>query len=343
MSGRVELEDIHVRRGSTDVLRGIDLAIAEGERASIIGPSGVGKTTLLRALMGLTPIEHGRIRIDGVDVSAQVTHQRKLGVVFQEHRLLPHLTAIDNIALPLRARRMSRARRREIAGRMLERVELSDAAAARPHELSGGELQRVALARALVREPTILLLDEPLSAVDPSLRAQLQDLILRIHGELGTTMLIVTHDRTEAAVLGTSIAVLLDGRIQQCAPPEQIALRPVSVEVAVLTGAGIVVAPGTRLHAQLALPPDELAWIPTIAISPLDAIDIDPCAGSDTIPCTVTASRFSTHAWTVTLDAIGTPIDISVAKATPPPNGTVIDVVVDRELITRFPEEAQGH
>ena len=242
-----------VAPGGTPILRGVDLDVPAGRRAVLVGPSGAGKTTLLRAIAGLERVVDGTVELGGRRLDAAVpAHRRGVSVVFQEPRLLPHLRVDDNVALALRATGVGRRDRRARAGALLEEVGLSAVAARAVRGLSGGEQQRVALARALCAEPDLLLLDEPLAAVDPNRREALRRLILRLQQERQLTTLIITHDRAEAAELADTLALMLEGRIVQQDEPRELFERPRSAAVARFFGA-VNVLRGTVRDGRLNL------------------------------------------------------------------------------------------
>ena len=237
----VSFEGVVKDYGSTRVLHGLDLAIEPGEFVSLLGPSGCGKTTALRVLSGLEAATGGVVRIGGADVSRVPTNRRDLGMVFQSYSLFPHLTVAANTAFGLRRRGVAK---RPAAGRAhdaLALVGLDHLAERYPHELSGGQQQRVALARALVTEPRVLLLDEPLSALDAKVRVLLRDEIRRLQLRLGITTVFVTHDQEEALAVSDRIAVMNAGRIDQIGTPEELYLRPATANVAAFVGLSSVV------------------------------------------------------------------------------------------------------
>jgi putative spermidine/putrescine transport system ATP-binding protein len=241
---RVEFRQVVKDYGATRVLHGIDLDIQPGEFVSLLGPSGCGKTTALRVLAGLEQATGGSVLLGGQDVSGTPTNKRDIGMVFQAYSLFPHLRVIDNTAFGLRRRGVGRTPATRRAGDALDLVGLGHLADRFPHELSGGQQQRVALARALVTEPRVLLLDEPLSALDAKVRVQLRDEIRRIQLRLGTTTVFVTHDQEEALAVSDRIAVMDAGRIEQIGTPEGLYLRPATARVAAFVGLSSV-APAT--------------------------------------------------------------------------------------------------
>ncbi|MGL4290007.1 MAG: ABC transporter ATP-binding protein [Phreatobacter sp.] len=222
--------------GAYQALRTVDLDIRTGEFLTLLGPSGCGKTTLMRIIAGLETGDGGTITIDGRDVTHQPPRQRGLGMVFQNYSLFPHMSVAANIGYGLAVKGRPKA---EIAGRvaaMLDLIRLPHVADRKPAALSGGQQQRVALARALATEPSLLMLDEPLGALDLKLRRQLQSELKRIHRETGMTFLFVTHDQEEALYLSDRVAVMRDGRIEQLDTPEAIYHRPANDYVADFIG-----------------------------------------------------------------------------------------------------------
>ncbi|GGN66293.1 ABC transporter ATP-binding protein [Actinoplanes lobatus] len=228
----VTLEGLRRTFGTVHALDDLDLAIEPGELIALLGPSGCGKTTALRILAGLEDATAGRVLVDGKDVTRLPANRRGMGMVFQAYSLFPHLTAAQNVEFGLRLRRGSLTR----AAEMLDLVGLSGFAKRYPHQLSGGQQQRVALARALAIEPRVLLLDEPLSALDAKVRVQLRDEIRRIQTEVGTTTLFVTHDQEEALAIADRVGVMRAGRLEQLATPSEVYLRPATAFVADFVG-----------------------------------------------------------------------------------------------------------
>ena len=238
---RAEFRGVVKDFGDHRVLHGVDLNVASGEFVSLLGPSGCGKTTALRILAGLEQATAGAVFLGGKDVSRVPTNKRDIGMVFQSYARFPHLRVIDNTAFGLRRRRVRSAEARRRAGDALDLVGLGHLADRYGHQLSGGQQQRVALARALVTEPRVLLLDEPLSALDAKVRVQLRDEIRRIQLRLGITTVFVTHDQEEALAVSDRIAVMDAGRIAQIGTPEDLYLRPDTPAVAAFIGLSSVV------------------------------------------------------------------------------------------------------
>lgn len=221
---------------SVKALDGFNLDIKPGEMVVLLGGSGCGKSTALRSLAGLEDIQAGRILVGGQDVTATPVNKREMAMVFQSYSLFPHMTALQNVEFGLEVRGMSKAERRRIAGEKLELVGLSDQANKYTQQMSGGQQQRVALARALAVHPRVLLLDEPLSALDAKVRVQLRDEIRRIQLETGTTTVFVTHDQEEALAVADRVGVMNHGRIEQIAAPKTLYQRPETEYVATFIG-----------------------------------------------------------------------------------------------------------
>jgi len=232
----VSLRDLHRSFGDVHALDGMNLDMAPGELVVLLGPSGCGKTTALRVLAGLEDADAGAVVVAGQDITGVPTNKRDMGMVFQAYSLFPHMTARENVAFGLRLRGKASAERTRLAGEFLELVGLSAQADRYAHQLSGGQQQRVALARALAIQPTVLLLDEPLSALDAKVRVQLRDEIRRIQLEVGTTTLFVTHDQEEALAVADRVGVMRAGRIEQLDEPETIYSRPSTAFVAQFIG-----------------------------------------------------------------------------------------------------------
>jgi putative spermidine/putrescine transport system ATP-binding protein len=230
------VEGLAKRYGSVDALLPTDLTVATGEFLTVLGPSGSGKTTLLHLICGLAEPTAGRLLIDGVDHTATPVHRRQIGVVFQNYALFPHLTVEENVAFPLQMRKLCRADLNAKVARALEMVSLDGLGDRFPRELSGGQQQRVALARCFVFEPALILMDEPLGALDRKLREAMQIEVKRLHRESGATIIFVTHDQEEALALSDRICLMNQARVEQIGTPREIYEAPSSIFVAEFIG-----------------------------------------------------------------------------------------------------------
>ena len=316
---RIEIEQLTKSFGDTPVLRGIDLSIGEGEFLAVLGPSGCGKSTLLRIVAGLEAHDGGHVRMDDAVVDGLAPKARDVAVVFQSYALYPHMTVAQNLALPLVMRDLSRLERlpfaRRLSGRVgktratiqqaidhaAQQVEIGGLLDRKPAQLSGGQRQRVALARALIRQPKLFLLDEPLSNLDATLRASTRTEIVRLQKRLGTTTIYVTHDQTEAMTMADRIAIMIDGRIVQVGPAEEIYRRPLNVEAALFIGSpkmnlldgmaedGMVrlEATGTIITHDAAIPDGPVR----VGVRP-EHIAIEATAAQAAIPASVTHQEF---------------------------------------------------
>jgi putative spermidine/putrescine transport system ATP-binding protein len=232
----VQMIEMHRYYGTVHALQGLSIDIAPGELVALLGPSGCGKTTALRALGGLDELDSGRILVDGRDITRVPSNKRGMGIVFQAYSLFPNMTARDNVEYGLRLRGVAADERRRRGDEMLDLVGLASQADRYPHQMSGGQQQRVALARALAIKPKVLLLDEPLSALDAKVRRSLREEIRRIQLLIGITTLFVTHDQEEALAMGDRVGVMSAGRLEQIAAPSELYDRPRTRFVAEFVG-----------------------------------------------------------------------------------------------------------
>ncbi len=251
-------------------VRQLDLEVMKGELLTLLGPSGSGKTTTLMMLAGFEMPSEGRILLEGRDIARLPPHRRGIGVVFQSYALFPHMSVAENVAFPLEVRGVPKAERIARVQRALSMVRLESFGERRPQQLSGGQQQRVALARAMVFEPPIVLLDEPLGALDKALREEMQYEIRALHQRLGLTMMYVTHDQAEALTLSDRIAVFEGGLVRQLAPPRRIYEAPANAFVAGFVGEN------NRLPGQVAAAEDGLVRVkldcgPEVWARPVDA------------------------------------------------------------------------
>jgi putative spermidine/putrescine transport system ATP-binding protein len=306
----VRLEGLRRQYGQVVALDGVDLTLQPGELIALLGPSGCGKTTTLRLLAGLEDADGGTITVGGQDISHLPASKRDMGMVFQAYSLFPHMTVRQNVAFGLRLRKVSKEDRDRRALEMLELVGLSAQADRYASQISGGQQQRVALARALAIEPKVLLLDEPLSALDAKVRAQLRDQIRRIQLELGITTLFVTHDQEEALAIADRVGVMKDGHIEQLAPPTEVYSRPATSFVAEFVGLTNrlpgEVKNGTVsvLGGELPLVDSGVADGPAMALVRPEAVTVTPAGAQEAGPLvgTVIAITFLGATSRVTVD-----------------------------------------
>jgi len=232
----VQLQNLTRAFGGTRALDGLSIEMAPGELVALLGPSGCGKTTALRIVAGFETADTGSVLIDGKDISSVPAAKRDMGMVFQSYSLFPNMSALDNVAFGLRMRKIATGERRQQAAGLLDMVGLAPQASQYPHQLSGGQQQRVALARALAIQPRVLLLDEPLSALDAKVRLQLREQIRTLQQQLGTTTLFVTHDQEEALSMADRVGVMSNGRLEQIAAPDELYTDPATAFVAEFVG-----------------------------------------------------------------------------------------------------------
>ncbi len=232
----VSLQNLSRSFGTTRALDGLSLEIAPGELVALLGPSGCGKTTALRIVAGFESADTGSVLVDGKDMLPVPAARRDMGMVFQSYSLFPNMSALDNVAFGLRMRKLAAGKRRTRAAELLDMVGLAPQAQQYPHQLSGGQQQRVALARALAIEPRVLLLDEPLSALDAKVRLQLREQIRTLQQRLGTTTMFVTHDQEEALSMADRVGVMRLGKLEQIAAPDELYTEPATAFVAEFVG-----------------------------------------------------------------------------------------------------------
>jgi putative spermidine/putrescine transport system ATP-binding protein len=346
-AAEVRLEDLRRIYGSTTALDGLNITIHAGELVALLGPSGCGKTTALRLVAGLEDADGGQVVIDGRDVTHLPASRRDTGMVFQAYSLFPHMTARENVAFGLRMRRVGAQERRQRAEEMLELVGLGSQADRYAHQLSGGQQQRVALARALAIRPSVLLLDEPLSALDARVRSQLRDEIRRVQREVGITTLFVTHDQEEALAIADRVGVMRAGQLEQMGPPTTIYAQPATPFVAEFVGltnrlagvvsSGVVDVRGVRLPLIARDTPDG----PAVALVRPEAVSLAPAAEGANGPLsgTVIAVSFLGAVSRLTVDMGDTTVLVQVptAEAANHPGGSRVRIALrqDPVLITR--------
>ncbi|GGT06348.1 polyamine-transporting ATPase [Planobispora rosea] len=261
----LQITGVSRRFGDVTALADVSLEIRQGEFFALLGPSGCGKTTLLRILAGFESPDSGTVTLDGDDLLGRAAHRRPVNLMFQSYALFPHMTVAKNVAYGLEREKLSKAEIRSRVGEVLEKVGLSAMAGRRPQQLSGGQRQRVALARAIVKRPRLLLLDEPLSALDKKVRAEMQLELKRLQHEVGITFVVVTHDQEEAMSLADRIAVFNAGRVEQVDEPVRLYERPRTPFVAGFVGAGNLF-PGRACAAGVAA--DGLGVLPGVSDLP---------------------------------------------------------------------------
>jgi putative spermidine/putrescine transport system ATP-binding protein len=249
-AGGVRLEAVTKRFGAFTAVDGVDLEVAEGEFFSLLGPSGSGKTTCLRMIAGFERPTSGRILLGGADVTDRAPYERDVNTVFQDYALFPHMSVQENVEYGLRVKRVAKDERRERAREALALVRLGELAGRRPSQLSGGQRQRVALARALVNRPSVLLLDEPLGALDLKLRQEMQIELKHIQQTVGITFLYVTHDQEEALSMSDRLAVFSMGRIEQVGSPAEVYERPATAFVANFVGTSNILGDGRAVRPE---------------------------------------------------------------------------------------------
>lgn len=310
----IDIHDLTVTfPDGTTGLADIDLHVQPEEFIALIGPSGSGKTTLLRTLAGFLAPTTGHVSIDGRDVTCVPPEKRRMGMVFQQHAVWPHMSVAGNVGYPLKRGGVDKREREERVERALELVGMGGFARRRPDSLSGGQRQRVALARAIVADPTVLLLDEALSALDEPLRDSLRRELVTLTRREGLTTVHVTHDRAEALSIADRIVVLGEGRVRQVATPHELVTRPATAEVAAF------IADATLLDATvLPVEPSEIIGNGeslTLAVLPHMVKVLPP--GQEGIPAQVRSVLYDAGDWSLTLDALDTVFRATVRGVRP--------------------------
>lgn len=320
------------------------LDIQAGERLSLLGPSGCGKSTTLQLIAGILQPDRGDMFLAGQRLNRVPPERRQMALVLQKGLLFPHLSVGENVAFGLKMRGVSRAKQVEQAIAMLNQVQLSGFENRRPNELSGGQAQRVALARSLVIKPKVLLLDEPLSALDANLRGDMQDLILRLQRETGVTMIVVTHDQGEAVVMSDRIALMFDGHLRQVAMPEELYQRPGDETVARFLG-GVNFFAAEARDRQLVLPGGNILitdcsqqGLVTATIRPERiALVADPIYKTNWLPATVTHAQFTGTQRRLTLQVHDNNTDTLLLQAWIPPSQ---NFTVGQSVFAHLPADA---
>ena len=334
----VRLESLVRRYGAVTALDGLSLTIAPGELVALLGPSGCGKTTALRLLAGLEQADEGKVVVGGEDVTDLPANKRNIGMVFQAYSLFPHMVAWENVAFGLLMRGVSTSKRKKRAFEMLELVGLGRMADRYANQMSGGQQQRVALARALAISPQVLLLDEPLSALDAKVRSRLRDEIRRIQLEVGITTLFVTHDQEEALAIADRVGVMQAGRLEQLGPPTDVYSRPATPFVADFVGLtnripGEVKFGGVEVRGtQLPLVQKDVPAGPAVALVRPEAVTIagDGERSSGPLVGTVIAVAFlgATSRVTVDLGDITVLAQLPTSAAAEHPAGTKVTLTL---------------
>jgi len=345
MAADLVVDALHHRYGSVVALERADLTVHGGELVALLGPSGSGKSTLLAAIAGMLEPTGGTVTLGGRDLLALPAERRGLGMVFQDYALWPHMRVEGNVRFPLARRGVPRAQARERAQRSLERVGLAGFERRRPSELSGGQQQRVALARAIVAEPELLLLDEPLSALDPDTRAGVRSELATLLRDLGMTTVLVTHDRDDAFELADRVAVLLDGRVAQVGTPETVFERPASLGVARFLGLNVVHGvsdvPGRARVGGSVLELPEGAPTGVVALTFTSArlrpVSLANVGERGVLRCVVIGHRYTAGGHRLRVRPDG--VDETIALTSPdPPSGDTILVYVPPEALHVLPD-----
>lgn len=335
----LEVRGLSVPFGDAPGLRDIGFTLAPGERLVLLGASGAGKTTLLRAIAGLVPLAAGGLTVGGRDVAAYPAESRDAVYLHQTPLLFPHLSVFENVAFPLRIRGRREPEIRAMVVELLESVRLDDLAGRRPHTLSGGQKHRAALARAMAARPAVLLLDEPLTALDPSLRDEVRTTLLSLQAHYRPAQLIVTHDLEDAAVLGDRIGILLDGTIAQLDPPERLFRRPASLAVARFLGIPNIVTGSIEAgQFRSALGPvpleDDLPAGPAAAAFGSDALRAEPCGSLRGV---VRGLHHRPRGATLRVEIAGLELEATAPTGPMPGLGDELSLGLERDRMTVLP------
>ncbi|QQR39813.1 ABC transporter ATP-binding protein [Devosia rhizoryzae] len=330
MAAFLEIENLVKTFGTNTVVKGASFGFDKGEFISLLGPSGCGKTTILRMIAGFERPTSGAIRVDGKDITSLKPNQRQLGMVFQAYALFPNLTVGDNIGFGLKIAGMPADQRRARVEEMLKLIGLPGFEKRFPYEMSGGQQQRVALARAIAPKPRLLLLDEPLSALDAKIRVSLRQEIRAIQQDLGITTVFVTHDQEEALSISDRIVVMNAGNIEQLGTPHEIYNKPTSRFAATFVGQLNLLPAGIFPQGTVANASSVLALRPEmLSLAPKNGTDI-------ALPATITDVNFLGAVVRLNVDLAGTPVHIDTFndQSTPPSRGDQVTVhITSRDLL----------
>ena len=338
----LRVDGVRAVYGDTVALHDVSLDIADNEFFALLGPSGCGKTTLLRSIAGFETPESGRIEVDGEDLIAMPAHKRPVNMMFQSYALFPHLSVERNIAYGLEAEGLPRSEVRRRVGEVMDVVGLAQLGRRRPAQLSGGQRQRVALARAIVKRPRLLLLDEPLSALDRQVRASMQLELKRLQHEVGLTFVVVTHDQEEAMSMADRIAVLRDGHLEQLATPQELYAQPATRFVAAFIGSanlldGIATTTGVEVPGFGEVPARHAfsAGVPATAVVRPEDVELVPDAATAALVGTVVDTYFMGGASTISVEVPGvaSPILASVHGASRLARGDAVGVRFGRAAV----------
>ena len=340
----LELEKLEVPFGGSPGLAPLTLELAPGERLALVGPSGAGKSTLLRAVAGLAPVAGGRLRAAGRDVSRVTAEQRGIVYVHQTPLLFPHLTVEQNVAFPLRVRGVPQAERSARVAEALGAVRLDGLGRRMPHTLSGGQRQRAALARGIVARPAVLLLDEPLTGLDPVLRAEVRAAVLALHAEYRPAMVAATHDLDDAGLLGDRVGVLLERTLAQVAAPAELFTRPATLAVARFLGfpneLPAFVEHGVA-RCALGTTPVRHGTVGgrAILVCRPDAVRLAPDGYDNAVPAVVAEMRHGPLRSTARVRVAGleTPLELLVDPAAALTAGRAVRVRLEPSMVSVFP------